>query len=492
MADLNLYIDTQNRRLVESFTSRNTFTLPKFYAGDSGIVTRLHVLEPSTTSEIDRPYAYIDPTGFSYSLALGLLDQAPDGGTFTLTDNSALETTGAIAYNASASAVQTAVRAGMPTRFSTALVTGNDGGPWTLDTNTTSLGTPNVTGTGAGLTPESFVGMVTLREETSLVSARFQIRLLQQPAAFVEPATAFPSAAVSVSVIQAGGSGANEIQRVTINADSYNGTWGITATTLGETHNVTVSSGPIPYNATAAAAQTIINDAFGTGNEVTVVLSSANTWDIEFTGENVADFNHATMFGDATGLIVPVGVSGTLSLNTGQMILLLGDDESIEVIFEIQQTDDGSGDTTTLDQETCTVYNDLINPETTGATELPSYLTPEDIEEIFDSAVLSVSTAGTSNISLTGATRMWTSDVTVGAGSGSYTRNLDLTNAQNKQGNMVAIVLHMPASTNPIIVIRDDDSSSVLYTETSTGSAYVRLLWFYWTGSTWASMQGAA
>jgi hypothetical protein len=83
MADLNLYIDTQNRRLVESFTSRNTFTLPKFYAGDSGIVTRLHVLEPSTTSEIDRPYAYIDPTGFSYSLTLGLLDQAPDGGTFT-------------------------------------------------------------------------------------------------------------------------------------------------------------------------------------------------------------------------------------------------------------------------------------------------------------------------------------------------------------------------------------------------------------------------
>lgn len=380
MATLKLFIDTQNRRLVQAFDTTAAFIVPAFYLGDTGLSYEVHLLAPAASSSIGRPYEYISPTGATIDLALGLIDQAPTGGTFTLTDSSGSQTTAAIAYNASASTVQTAIRAALTTNYGSCTVTGNDGGPWTIDRVTTgtivALG-----GTGTSLSPDSFVGIAELRPGTVSLSSRQRVRLLQQPACYDTASGTLPSAAVTVTTKQAGSATANEVQRVSINSDSYDGSFSLTSTTLGAGNATTATTGPIPYNATAEELQTIVNASFGTNNDVAVTQVNPWTWDVEFTGTNVDKYNMATMTGDASGLNVPVGVTGTLDLNTATALGLVGDETSVAVTFEIQQT--RSGSVTTLYQAGTTIVNDLIDPQSTGATELPGYYTIAQADALF-------------------------------------------------------------------------------------------------------------
>jgi len=84
---------------------------------------------------------------------------APTGGTFTLTFGG--NTTAGIAYNALASAVQTALQALASIGAGNALVTGSAGGPWTVQF-TGTLGKANqaqMTASGAGLTGGSSPGV---------------------------------------------------------------------------------------------------------------------------------------------------------------------------------------------------------------------------------------------------------------------------------------------------------------------------------------------
>ena len=81
------------------------------------------------------------------------LSPVPTGGTFTLTSHEA-ETTGAVAYNASASTLQTAIIALATPVAGDIVVTGPDGGPWILDFEQAYAATDIAlwTGSGASLT----------------------------------------------------------------------------------------------------------------------------------------------------------------------------------------------------------------------------------------------------------------------------------------------------------------------------------------------------
>lgn len=78
---------------------------------------------------------------------------SPTGGTFTITVTvgGVAQTTAGIAYNATASAVQTAIQALSNVGAGNATVTGSAGGPYTI-TFADSLGAVTVTASGAGLT----------------------------------------------------------------------------------------------------------------------------------------------------------------------------------------------------------------------------------------------------------------------------------------------------------------------------------------------------
>lgn len=73
------------------------------------------------------------------------------------------------------------------------------------------------------------------------------------------------------------------------------------------------------------------------------------------------------------------------------------------------------------------------------------------------------------------------------AGSGAYTYNIDLMETTAKEGQCFTILITMPASTNPTVVIRDDNSGSPVarVTIAGTGSAFSVGVRMYYTGTTW-------
>ncbi|MET7713670.1 hypothetical protein [Streptomyces sp. NPDC005407] len=107
-------------------------------------------LGKNTTTGLYEPYAAL--TNEVQTLTV---TGAPDGGTFTITWSG--QTTGAIAYNATAAQVQTALEALSNIAPGDVVVTGAAGGPWTLTWGGTQLGED----VAAPTTTESFTGGTT-------------------------------------------------------------------------------------------------------------------------------------------------------------------------------------------------------------------------------------------------------------------------------------------------------------------------------------------
>lgn len=101
------------------------------------------------------------------------LNAGATGGTFTLTF--AGGATGSIAWNASAATVQTAVR--LVTGMGAATVSGNNGGPWTIDRVTVG-DYAQPTGTATSLTPSgSGVAIALSRAGTDVLSPKWTVAL---------------------------------------------------------------------------------------------------------------------------------------------------------------------------------------------------------------------------------------------------------------------------------------------------------------------------
>ncbi|MFE6126736.1 hypothetical protein ACFQ6Q_00465 [Streptomyces sp. NPDC056437] len=107
-------------------------------------------LGKNATSGLYEPYAAV-----TNEIQTLTVTGAPTGGTFTITWSG--QTTGAIAYNATAAVVQTALEALSNIAPGDVVVTGAAGGPWTLTWGGTQLG-ENV---AAPTTTESFTGGTT-------------------------------------------------------------------------------------------------------------------------------------------------------------------------------------------------------------------------------------------------------------------------------------------------------------------------------------------
>lgn len=164
---------------------------------------------------------------------------SPTGGTFTLTFGG--QTTSAIAYNASASTVQTALQALSTIGAGNATVTGAAGGPWTV-TFTGTLGNAAqtlMTASGASLTPS---GSVTVANVTTGST----------------PPTVTP-VHTTTGVLPI-----NAVQSITVTGTA--GTF--TLTYGGQT------SSPIAYNASAATVQTALQAVSTVGANNAVVTGS--------------------------------------------------------------------------------------------------------------------------------------------------------------------------------------------------------------------------
>ena len=358
---LKLYIDIAAKKFVIGPNSSIPAALPDFVQGDQ-IPIELYFLEP--TGEVFSPYKFKSYTSPAIRFGIGRI-AGPTAGTFKITDG--VQTTAAIAFDASASAVQTAIRAALTTNWSAAVVTGSAGN-YVIDRGTTG-NVAQLTATTDNLSPDSTSIISTVRNGTGSVNEVQQIVLQQLAAAYQATWSAAGSAgSVTPSTVQAGDPSAtapkNEIQRLTFSTNPLGGTF-----TLTFTEGTTAA---INYNATADQIATAINallgaDAVSIENYVVASAGGITAFDIKWADNK----NQAQVTVGASNLQWSLGFSATVSLDTLGVDQMLGSAASVtDAIIEIEVTPSG-GTPETLIHQTCTVTNDLLPSSVYGSTPNP-------------------------------------------------------------------------------------------------------------------------
>ena len=230
----DLFIDTTNRRLATSLTSLAPATTQRFVKGDNGAIN-LYFLE--ATGNITSPFNVIDYTGTDVKFGVGSRTGTPASGTFTLSFGG--QTSGAIAFSATAGAISSALNS-----LSTITAAGSVSVDGTMATNFVvsfnSAGTQGaITGNFARLIPtttalidERLVGDATTAEIQEL-----QLRLA--PAVYQPTWTDLGTAlTVSVATTLTGSTLQNEVQRISFSRPPYQGSYRVTV----PTYNVDIAS----------------------------------------------------------------------------------------------------------------------------------------------------------------------------------------------------------------------------------------------------------
>jgi len=237
------------------------------------------------------------------------------------------------------------------------LVTGSDGGPYYI-TNGSNGAQTALLGSSVSLTPTSSVSIATSQTGTADLPQIQYVEVLQNPIALQDTWTAYPAATATVSRIQGGNGTQNEIQQITLGNNVYAGAFIVN---FGSK-----TSNPIQWNASPTAVQTALQAMSSIGSGNVIVGGSAGSWVVTFTG-SLALASQTLMTTVATGLVGPLALIGTLSLNTAAIEEAIGETNSTSQTFAIQVTPSGGSPFTVL-QEPITIYNDLI----VGAPSVPA------------------------------------------------------------------------------------------------------------------------
>lgn len=355
--DFPLLIDVSKGKPVKDFLSNVQITLPEVKQGDT-LRLIVSAVRPSLISPF-RPWEYVDLSG-NLIAAIGDATGTPEVGTFTLTFGG--DTTTALAYDITAAAMQTALNAlASITSAGGVTVTGEDGGPYRV-IFTTAGSRADITGDGSALYPETNVEVITSRNGTVALTEIQTIYLERQPAALCASWTALPSASITVETLQAGASGTPEVQQLTFDVTPYGGSF--TLSFSGQTTEA------IAWDATAAEIQEALEALSNiTAGDVTV-SGSLPVFTVTFKGTLTG--NQPALTATATGLQVPTGYVGELSLATEGILALLDGASEVEATLEVESTDEPF----TLVHEAITILNDLIptNPSVPSSLAESLYL----------------------------------------------------------------------------------------------------------------------
>lgn len=366
---LDLTIDIQNRRLVKSFNSNVSYSVPTLYQGDSQDLF-LRFVNP--TGRTDVPFDEVDPTAWTVKFGIGVIAAVPTGGTFTLTYGA--NTTSSLAYDVSAATLSTAfnllasvISAGGAT------VSGSAGGPWTI--TFTAVGTrTTISGTATALVPVSQVISTQTQIGTASVQEIQRISLSQNPIAYQDTWTDAPAASISISSLQTGSGSASSIQNIVPLVGIYGGNF---ALNFGS-----YTTAAIAWDATGSDVQTALEGLTSIGaDNVSVSGVSGGPWIVTFQG-TLANAAQALITSVATGLIAPKGKVATLALNTAGIESALGSSSTVGETLEIEVIPSGSNRMTVL-QTTCTIANDLIEGAPAIPTPTTSYYSVTESENAF-------------------------------------------------------------------------------------------------------------
>jgi len=357
LRELSLVVDAEQGLLKASFLSQLQGNLPRFPFGDS-IPLSVRLCRP-TLGNPSQPWQEIDLTGQSVRAAIGIPAGKPSAGTFTLSYGG--DTTGPLAFNATAVAIQTALNA---------LASIIAAGHVTVEATATNLFQVNFTAAGvrtdiasdtAALYPPTGSLIVRSQTGTDELPEVLLIRFEAQAAAYVELADDLPAAAITVETLRAGSGTVGKIQTLALDPIPYDGAY---ALTVGA-----ASTAAIAFDAEASDLQIYLESLSTVGAGKVKVTGNSPLFTVTF---DVSLGNTPAITADVTALIVPTGRAGSLNLKTAGIISLLNGSATAAATFEIEVFDADSSTSWTVLQMPCQVIEDLIPGDPIIPPSIPS------------------------------------------------------------------------------------------------------------------------
>ena len=346
-----------------SFSGSTQVSNPSFFLGDKA---QLEIYLVKDTGLATFPRQEADYSGLSFKVAVGQIDESPTGGTWLLSYGG--NTTSALAYNATAAQVQTALNALASITSAGGVVVTKVGDNYNVVFNQDGART-ELTSDAASLTPLSTAGISVLQEGTVSAPAIYLVHLQRTVAAY---ATSFTQVSASVAAVTAlsAWDGGRATYRVSISPDPKGGTFTLAFDAQTGT-DVTTSA--ISAGASALDVQNALNrDALL--NKVTVQQVGAFAWDVTVTTQ--PGTNGLTVSG--AGLLSFSGYKGELNLNTASAIALLDGAEFIQTTLEVEITSDSKP--LTVLQIPCLLKSAVVDEAAIEPLQLETYLTQAEAD----------------------------------------------------------------------------------------------------------------
>ncbi len=356
--NLKLWINAETGRLLSSGSSFISSSSPTFHAGDT-ISLELHLLAGAGVARA--PYEIPFPAGASVKVAVGTVAKNPLGGEWRLSVSST--ETSDLPYNASASAVQTALNALSAVSTAGGVVVASLGGGYSITWNT--VGTkPSILAGSDTLTPSSYESILVLQAGDVSTREIVFVELRQTPLALATTFAPIGSPSVATSIVS-GWNTVNQVIRVNLINSPKSGFWTLTLVRGTNTYisaiRVGASSGDVRTAITSSLSGSVDAGQVGSVNQ-----TDQNQYDIVLTRNFTASV-------DGTGLVASDALVGDISFATSELIAFLGNLASESASLEVSV--ESAGNNAVLVQVGCTVANAVIASGAVGPVPIGTLLT---------------------------------------------------------------------------------------------------------------------
>lgn len=352
---LRLWINAETGRLLVSSSSFVSAPTPVFYAGDT-LPLELHLVAGAGVARV--PYEIPFPAGATIKVAVGTVATAPTGGQWRLSVSST--ETADLAYNASASAVQTALNALSAVSTAGGVTVSTLGGGYSITWNTVGTKPPILAGSDT-LTPASYESILTLQPGDVSTREIIFVELRQTPLALTTTFSTIGTASVSSTIVSAW-NGTNKIVRVNLENSPKAGYWTMK---LGGSPTMSFKVGAASSEIKSSAISQLLGTSFA-GAVSDVISSGQDQFDFVLSSDLAATVN-------GSGLVSSDAVVGDISFATSELIAFLGSESTAAASLEIST--EAAGQNTTYIQVACTVSNAVVAAGAIGPVPVGTLMT---------------------------------------------------------------------------------------------------------------------
>jgi len=353
-----LWIDPFDNILYSGWQNTQSAPTLVFKQGDK-IDIELFLVKRGITSSSQDTVEF--PEGSTIRFAVGKLDTPPTAGTMVISYNG--EQTGNIPYNASASAIQTALNAVGSIAASGGVVVSVVSSTIFRIAFEANGPRPAPLIDTTGLLPTSSGKVITVRAGTSTLPAIFIFKVNQSVAVFQNDWVDSQQPTVTATTLVA-----NQTKRVTISPVPLAGTWTLDTTPsiarlvddAGDEDDVATYWTQTVSSRLGAFASSFIGEDGRPIWNMSVIQIGSNSWDFTVRNDYPVPVGYTMPFTvDGNFTKFPSKVS-TVNFDTVEVEYLLDGADSVTASLEIE-VESPSGDKWTVLQTSCTIVNDLID-----------------------------------------------------------------------------------------------------------------------------------